>query len=115
MPLYKATCSQCGKVFKARTRTALLSKVRKHLWKEHRNWMIRRIKQGKSRSKSNPSTQDFIEALRTAPRRAVDIYKTYTERQYQHIKVVMDAVEPFLPPEIASSWKVIEAIHDGYK
>jgi hypothetical protein len=48
---YQAKCSQCGQGFSAPTRTELLEKLRKHLWKEHRDWMIRRIKAGQRKRK----------------------------------------------------------------
>lgn len=43
---YKAKCSQCGRGFYANTRSDLLSKLRKHLWSKHGDWMRRRIKKG---------------------------------------------------------------------
>ena len=74
--------------------------------------MISRIKRGKARNSGNPSAQDFIKALSEGPRAALDIYTRYTERQYQHMKEVMDAIEPVLPPVIVASWAAIEAYHD---
>ena len=46
MKLFKAKCSQCGRVFRRRTRTDLLNAIRKHMWKLHADWMRRRIKRG---------------------------------------------------------------------
>jgi len=76
--------------------------------------MGRKISRGLKASKTNPSTQDFIEALKEGPRSALKIYKQYTEKQYQHIKAVMDPLEPYLPIEVVASWRAIEAIHDEY-
>lgn len=112
MPMYKATCSQCAEELRARTRTKLLSKVRKHIWKEHESWMKRRIKAGKDRSKDNPTLQDMVVALKGAPERAIAIYKSMTEAQYRYTKGVMDVMEQVLPIEVTASWKIIEAIHD---
>ena len=112
MPMYRATCSQCDQEFRARTRTKLLSKIRKHIWKEHRSWMIRRIKAGKDRSADNPTLQDLVVALKAAPERAISIYKDMTEAQYRYTKSIMDVMEQVLPVEVRASWKIIEAIHD---
>ncbi len=75
--------------------------------------MIARIKAGKARAAENPSFQDFITALKEGPRAALDVYKSFTEKQYQLMKKVLDALEPVLPPEIVISWKAIEAFHDA--
>jgi len=74
--------------------------------------MVRRIKEGKRASEENPSYQDLVTALQEGPRAALKIYVTYTERQYQRIKSLMDALETVLPPEVVASWKAIEALHD---
>ena len=114
MPMYTAVCSQCEEEFRARTRTKLLSKIRKHIWKEHESWMKRRIKAGKDGSQDNPTLQDFTTALKGAPARAIAIYKDMTEAQYRYTKGIMDAVEHLLPLEVQASWKIIEAIHDEF-
>ena len=114
MPMYKAVCSQCGTVFRARTRTKLLSKLRKHIWKKHATWMKGRIKAGKRSSDDNPSVQDLISGLQSSPREAIRVYKRMTNAQYRHMKRVMDAIEPLLPVEVKVAWKALEAIHDEF-
>lgn len=86
--------------------------MRKHQWKMHKNTMISRIKAGKAKAAENPSIQDMVAALREGPRSALKIYRSWTERQYQHMKNVMDALEPVLPLEINIAWKTLEAMHD---
>lgn len=110
--LYRGTCKICREDFAARSPSALLSKMSVHRWKKHENWMIRKIKAGKAASKENPSYQDLVTALQEGPRAALKIYATYTERQYQVVKALMDALEPLLPLEVRTSWKAIEALHD---
>ncbi|GAI10458.1 unnamed protein product [marine sediment metagenome] len=75
--------------------------------------MISRIKAGKSRAKRNPSYQDIVSALKEGPRAGLKAYKDMTERQYQHMKEMMDALEPILPLEIQIGWRTIEAFHDA--
>lgn len=110
--LYRGTCKNCRETFAARSPAALLSKMSKHRWKKHKNWMIRRIKEGQAAGLLNPSVQDFVSALREGPRAALKVYGDFTERQYQSIKVLMDALEAVLPVELVASWKAIEAFHD---
>lgn len=74
--------------------------------------MISRIKAGKAKAAENPSYQDLVTALREGPRAALKVYGDFTERQYQHIKGMMDALETILPLEIVIAWKAIEAFHD---
>lgn len=53
-------CSRCQKKFFADSRPALLDKMRKHLWKEHGDWMRSRIKAGQRRAKKakgNPHSE----------------------------------------------------------
>lgn len=93
-------------------RTNFLKAMRKHQWGSHRNTMISRIKAGKRRAEENPSVQDLVSALQSGPRAALKVYKQMTDRQYQRMKNVMDALEPLLPLEVQIAWKTLEAIHD---
>lgn len=117
MKLYKAKCSQCGRVLRRRSRTELLSALRKHLWKEHRNWMIARLKAGKRTAEAtNPSVQDLIQAIQKGSARAgIAVARLMTEARYQQVKKVMDAVSPMLPLKAQLAWEGTEAAHDIYK
>lgn len=44
-------CSRCQKRFSGATRTEALNRMRKHLWKEHSDWMKSRIKAGQRKAK----------------------------------------------------------------
>lgn len=75
--------------------------------------MSRRISNGLKNGANNPSIQDFAKALATGTREALSIYRRWTERQYQAVKIVMDAIEPYLLPHVSMAWNVIESIHDA--
>lgn len=117
MKLYKAKCSQCGQVFRRRTRAELLSALRKHIWKEHRAWIISRIKAGKRAAEAdNPTVQDLIQGIQKGSARAgLAVSKRMTEGRYQQVKKVMDAVSPLLPLKAQLAWEGVEAAHDVYK
>ncbi|MBA7580937.1 hypothetical protein ES708_22835 [subsurface metagenome] len=117
MKTYKAKCGQCGRMFRRKTRTELLSALRKHLWKEHRAWMIARIKAGRRNSDlNNPSIQDLMQAVNKGSTRAgIAVAKLMTEQRYQAVKKVMDTVQSMLPLKAQLAWEGIEAAHDIYK
>ncbi len=77
--------------------------------------MIARIKAGKKASDENPTVQDFISALQTAPGRAFQIYQKMREKDWMILKRTMDAIEELLPVEMKATWKAIEAVHDTLK
>ncbi|MBA7708014.1 hypothetical protein ES703_116901 [subsurface metagenome] len=114
-------CSICGAIIRSRksskgtARANFLKAVRKHMWKFHRNTMIARIKAGRKASDENPTVQDFIEALKTAPGRAFMIYQKMRQKDWMVLKRTMDAIETILPIEMKATWKAIEAVHDTLK
>ena len=110
--LYKGTCKNCRETFAARSPSKLLSKMSKHRWKKHENWMIRRIRDGKASSEENPTIQDFIAALQEAPGRAIEIYEELRERDWIKLKRVLDAIEGLMSIEMLATWKAVEAFHD---
>ena len=57
----------------------------------------------------------MVTALQEGTRSALKVYGQWTEKQYQAMKVVMDALEVILPPNVVVAWKAIEAIHDRDK
>lgn len=92
----------------------MLRRMRKHQWKEHRTWLISRIKAGRRSSElSNPSVQDMIAALGEGTRAALNVTTKMRAARYQEVKRVMDALEPILPEHIKLSWRAVEAAHDA--
>jgi len=75
--MFKAMCSQCGLVHRAKTRSALLDKIRKHAWKAHRAWMRSRVKTGVAQRKDNPRIIGALEA---------PIIEKITGMPYEHVK-----------------------------
>lgn len=111
-----ARCSQCGSVFRSKSRGELLKKVRRHQFKAHRTWLLGRMKAGRRSSElSNPSIQDMIAALGEGTRAALGIATRMRAARYQELKRVMDSLEPILPEHIRLSWRAVEAAHDAIK
>ena len=110
--MIRASCSICGETFNSRTRPNSIRKIGEHWRKKHPDALSRRIKAGKRMAEDNPSVQEFVTALREAPRTAVRIYSKWTEFQYRQTKKYIDAFKDVLPPEIVASWELIEHFHD---
>lgn len=114
-------CRTCGETIRSRVSTKasaqanFLRAVKRHYKKKHPNTLGRRISRGLRLSNENPSVQDFITALQGGVRGALKVYGDMTEKQYQHIKRTMDALEPILPIEVQASWRAVEALHDHLK
>ena len=110
--MIRASCSICGESFNSRSRPASIRKIGTHWRKKHPEALSRRIKAGKRMASDNPGIEDFVTALREAPRNAVRIYSTWTEFQYKQTKKYMDAFKPILPEGVRASWELIEHFHD---
>lgn len=90
-----------------------MSKLSKHIWKNHRAAQIRRIKAGLKASQiHNPLVEDFLNSLKTAPANAARQYKKMATRQRNHIDKTMRQLRPYLPPEITLAWEVTKAVID---
>jgi len=75
--------------------------------------MVSRIKSGQSKVKAdNPSPQDIVRALKTGVKASIPIIQKLDEKHYQATKLFMDAVEPFLPAQMAIAWRAIEAFRE---
>lgn len=78
---YWLKCSRCGKRYSGLTRTEALGKMRKHMWKEHRDWMVIRIKAGQRKAKKikagNPKWIGFAER---------PLIEKVTGRPYEEVK-----------------------------
>ena len=111
-------CKTCGEEIRSRrsdknsAQANFLGAVRRHYRKKHKNTLGLRISRGLRSSGNNPSMQDMTTALLDGPRAALGVYKKYTEKQYQQMKKVLDAIEPILPDNMRFAWKFIEALHD---
>ncbi|MBA7707641.1 hypothetical protein ES703_116517 [subsurface metagenome] len=102
---YKLTCSQCGRKFFDLDRGKALSRLRKHLWKDHQDWMRRRIKAGirKAKKASSLVVANSPFDLRATLRNIVNppwagfaekpLIEKVTGRPYQEVKdAVIDAM-----------------------
>jgi len=108
--MYSATCSQCKAKFRAKTRTKLLSKLRDHLWKFHRAWMIRRIKAGRAKTDGNPSIVGLLRDLATGD--FIPGYRKYKRAHYEALKPALDILAKHLPPAMQVAWKLVDKLAD---
>lgn len=102
MKLYLATCSQCGVKFRRRTRTELLSAIRKHVWKFHRAWMIKRIKAG--RHDDNPGLIAILSAVLLGVEAVGGILKLAKKKRIEDAHGVVTVLTPVLPKNVVTIW-----------
>ncbi|MBA7690549.1 hypothetical protein ES703_99078 [subsurface metagenome] len=108
--MYSATCSQCKKVIRAKTRANLLNALRKHLWKYHEAWMRRRIKAGRAKAGGNPAVLRMLRDFATGD--FIPKYKEYKRAQYEVLKPVLDIISKHMPPPVQVAWKVVDKSAD---
>ncbi len=108
MAMYSAVCSQCKKKFRAVTRKSLLSKMRIHQWKEHRAWLVRRIKAGRSPVGSNPEVLRLLRDLATGD--FIPAYKKYRRSQYELLKPTLDIIAKHMPLPAQTAWQVVDGL-----
>jgi len=108
--MYSATCSRCKTKFRAKTRATLLKKLRDHLWKYHRAWMISRIKAGRASDGGNPAIVRLLRDLATGD--FIPSYKKYKRAQYEFLKPALDILAKHLPLPMQVAWKTVEKFAD---
>lgn len=114
-------CHSCGCKLEGRNgskHTAkynFLKNVRQHYLKKHKSSMIAKSKRTRENNTHNPSIQDLAEALQEGGRAALEVVKEWNEGQYANAKMFMDGFSTVLPPDVMIVWKMIEAVHDGFK
>lgn len=117
--MVQGKCRTCGETITGRksknasANANFLKNVRKHYKKKHPKTIGRRISKSLRNRDQNPSIQDLASALSTGVRAGIEIIKDWTEREYRTTKVFMDAMEPFLEPQVVIAWKAVEAYHDA--
>ncbi|MBA7589547.1 hypothetical protein ES708_31632 [subsurface metagenome] len=113
MMLYLAKCSQCGQKFRRRTRTELLSAIRKHVWKYHRAWMIKRIKAG--RKDDNPGLVAILSAVLLGVEAVTAILRLAKRKRVEDVHSVVTVLTPVLPKNVVTVWTAAHRAHQIYK
>lgn len=108
--MFSATCSQCKKVIRAKTRANLLNALRKHLWGFHEAWMRKRIKAGRAKTGNNPAVLRLLRDFATGD--FIPGYKVYKRAQYEMLKPTLDIVAKHMPAPMQIAWKVVDKTAD---
>jgi len=95
---------------KRRTRSELLSALRKHLWGKHSAWMKSRIKAGKAKAANNPGVIALMRDIVTGD--VIPGYRKYKRSHYLAIKPIMDVLVEYLPPQVKGAWLVVDKLAD---
>ncbi len=108
--MYSATCSQCKRTFRAKTKSRLLIVISKHRWKEHRAWMAKRVKAGRAKTGGNPPVVGLLRDLATGD--FVPGYKKYKRDTYEVLKPALDILAKHLPLPMQAAWKTVDKLAD---
>ncbi|GAH95346.1 unnamed protein product [marine sediment metagenome] len=111
--MYTAKCSQCGQRFRAYERADLLQRIRKHMWKEHRKWMLARMKAGRlAGGPGNPTVGMVLTAVAQGIPVALALIRLVKKPRWNRLGEAVNAFEPYMKPETRTAWQAIKAIKD---
>ena len=108
MKLYTLRCSQCKTAVRATSRTEGLQRMRRHQWKEHRAWLITKIKAGQRRRSERPGVQTVLQGILQKDVGNPSIALP-DRRQWALIETIINLVLPYLPPDIQGYWRAIQS------
>ncbi|MBA7587314.1 hypothetical protein ES708_29340 [subsurface metagenome] len=109
--MYTAKCTQCGQRFRAYDRSTLLSRIRKHMWKVHRQWMLARMKAGRlAGGKGNPTVGAVLTAIVQGLPVALNLIRLVKQPRWNRLDAAVSSFEPYMKPEMRTKWQTLKAI-----
>jgi len=109
--MYTAKCSQCTQRFRGYTRAALLERIRKHMWKMHRKWMLARMKAGRlAGGPGNPSVAMVLTAVAQGVPVVLALIRLVKKPRWDRLNAAVSSFEPYMKPEHRQVWQAIQAI-----
>ncbi len=109
--MYTAKCSQCGQRFRAYERAELLSRIRKHMWKEHRKWMLARMKAGRlAGGPGNPTVGMVLTALAQGIPIVLSLIRLVRKPRWNRLDTAVSSFEPYMKPEMRTAWQSVKTI-----
>ena len=109
--MYTAKCSQCGQRFRAYDRAALLSRIRKHMWKMHRQWMLQRMKAGRlGGGRGNPTVGGMLTAIAQGIPVALALIRLVRKPRWNRLETAVNSFEPYMKSEHRIVWQSVKGI-----
>lgn len=109
--MWTAKCSQCGRHFRAYNRADLLSHIREHMWKIHRNWMKSRMKAGRlAGTASNPTVGMVLTSIAQGIPVALALIRLVRKPRWDRLEPAVSSFEPYMKPEMRAVWQSVKAI-----
>ncbi|MBA7580382.1 hypothetical protein ES708_22273 [subsurface metagenome] len=109
--MWTAKCSQCGQRFRAYERTDLLSRIRKHMWKEHPAWMLARMKAGRLEGgPGNPTVGMVLTAIAQGLPIALALIRMVKKPRWDRLETAVSSFEPYMKPEHREIWQGVKAV-----
>ena len=91
--MYTAKCSQCSRRFRAYTRAALLSNIRKHMWEA-------------------PTTGMVLTAIAQGIPVALALIRLVKKPRWNKLETAVSSFEPYMKPETRIAWQTVKTIRD---
>ncbi|MBA7589216.1 hypothetical protein ES708_31297 [subsurface metagenome] len=110
--MFTARCSQCGQRFRAYSKTVLLSRVRKHMWDKHHEWMVARMKAGRlaSGAPGNPTVGMVLGAIAQGIPVAMALIRLIKKPRWSRLESAVSTFEPYMKPETRAAWQAVKSI-----
>ena len=109
--MWTAKCSQCSRRFRSYDRADLLSSIRKHMWKEHRKWMLQRMKAGRlAGGPGNPTVGMVLTAIAQGIPVALALIRLVRKPRWNRLETAISSFEPYMKPETRTAWQAVKSI-----
>lgn len=109
--MYTSKCSQCGQHFRAYDRIALLAHMREHMWKHHRDWMLKRMKVGRlAGGVNNPTVGMVLTAIAQGIPVVLALIRLVRKPRWNRLEEAVGSFEPYMKPEHRVVWQAVKTI-----
>ncbi|GAI01832.1 unnamed protein product [marine sediment metagenome] len=109
--MWTAHCTQCSRRFRAYDRIDLLKHMREHQWKEHRKWMLARMKAGRlAGGAGNPTVGAVLSAIAQGIPTALALIRLVRKPRWDRLETAVSSFEPYMKPEHRDVWQGIKTI-----
>ncbi len=90
----------------------MLSRIRKHMWDKHHEWMAARMKAGRlaSGSPGNPTVGMVLGAIAQGVPVAIALIRLIKKPRWSRLEAAVSSFEPYMKPEHRVAWHAVKSI-----
>jgi len=109
--MWTAKCSQCGQRFRNYDRGAMLTRIQKHMWKFHSEWMRARMKAGRlAGGPGNPTVGMVLTAIAQGLPVALALLRVVKKPRWDRLSGAVSSFEPYMKPEHREIWQGLKVV-----